>query len=422
MKILKNLLVIFSGIVCIVASFASFSITKTCAEKNASLLAESTLDAYAMSIKERILSAKGQMQILAKNTELSKMKRINSIYKHILNYEFYWKSILFSSDIDSLLIVFNEYVNDCYDKLDSLKDVPKAFERLFDYAITFGKSLDDEEDAEDELKYKIKHSTFSFDGLNYYTNFLQLYKTLVSTFMENFFGGIKQIAAFGGNIGLFQNSVPLEPVRCASIISLSMDSGTIAKIILRNEDSDIVLSVGTEKILSISNDDLKKVIKGSNFSIGGIVFSDSGVPHIQITIPVRDLNYRNIFYMTGFINISDILYNSNKNLKISIQDSNGNCAGDIINTNNEFKEKLLTLSSSLSYLDEKNNKSAFIVGKGFKYGFDNLFNEFFIFIELSLFIYLNDWYILIVIVLFLTGVTLILYGGFALATISRCKS
>lgn len=413
MNFIKNILIIIAGIFCIITSFLGYSYPKVCSEKNADLMANAALDGISKGLKERIFSAKNQMQILAKNTELSQMKQINYVYKNLIGYKFYLKSLFFSSEIDNLIISINEYINDCQDKLDSIKDFPEAFERLFYYILTFGKSFENEdEENEEDIILNSK-----FNKLKYHFNFLQLYNTLTAFVLENTFFGLEHISEFGGNIGLFQNFTVENPVRCASILSLALDNGSIRKIILRNAEYDTVLSVGQEKFEYICNDDINQVIKGKSFSIGGINYSKSGIPFWQITVPIRDINYNNTFYMTGFIDISDILELNEKKFKLAIYDSFGNSAGDSIKINEDIKNTLIKYSSPISILNNNGNKYNLLVGKGFKSGSESFSNDFLIFIDLELFMYLNDYYytcILGLIVLFLTGVTLIIYGGFAI--------
>lgn len=377
------------------------------ADENAKIGAETTINALYLAVKERINSAKYQMIGISKYSALNELKYISFISEYLKNKRIYLESILFSTELEVLIAFFDEYCNDIRDTVNYLSEIPKSIERLFFYTISMGKIGDSEEN---------EYSKTVFSN-NIKISFLRIYNEIMPDLIRFIFDNAEHMAQFCFNIGLFRKQVPEDSQETAIILSKVLDSGIIKRIVMRNENLEEIISIGYEDFYKYLSQDIKSLKKGGFFESAGIVFSNSGRPYWQISVPVGNL------YLTGLVEINDILLNEDFNkIKICLCDRYENYIGQYDDSFKEKRKKIINSSSVYSFVDKKHESLISCLGtKIGNYGFEN---DLYFFIEMSLFIYLNDCYytcILGVSVLFIAGI-IFFYGGLKQSSISVSES
>ena len=305
-------------------------------KQNAEIGSETTVNALSLVVKERINSAKYQMLGIAKYSALNNLKYISSVSEYLKNKRIYLESIMFSTELEVLIAFFDDYCNDIRDKIKYLSEIPESIERLFYYIICMGNLEDEQENNKEDNK------SVYFDNTK--ISFLKLYNNIAPNFLKIIFDNAEYIAQLFFNIGLFRKQVPEDSQETAIILSHVLDSGIIKRVVLRNDDFEEILSIGYEEFYKYLVQDIKYLKNGGFFESAGIVFSNSGRPYWQISVPVID--GKNKIYLTGLVEVSDILNNEDfKDLKISMCDKYENYIGKTSDDIAVVKEKIKNSSS-----------------------------------------------------------------------------
>lgn len=415
---LKPLIMSFLGIFSLLAAYNIYQMPEKIIKNNLAASTETILNFASESILNHFTGIKNEMTLLAKKSEIYKIKKSGFVKKIIDEYED--NTYIFAGSLEVEISLLLNYISDWNETFDYLKDLPKAFERLIHKTLSF---YDEDEflDGTQEEIESFNSSGAAFDHKSVFGIIEFINET--SGFVFNL---SKLFAEFVDRFVFLSKSLPHNPDLTSRVLAMGVDNGSVKSLIIKDETGEEVASYNIDSVICNSDKDIKHIMKGYSFFGGEVCYNQKGTPFWWAAVPIRDEERETVGCLTAFIDmsfLSETAIKNNKFFDITYLDKNGIIVGSadktkVKNQINGFDYYDLNKNESTAFrykiVKNSEGQKVFQSSIGLKANHGNYVPNLFVVVETYLFKYLNDFYyacILSVIVLSMAGIYFLSVGG-----------